>query len=90
MGYPPPFPRKCEQTENITFPHPSDADGKYSGTMIITVTDVIETNCKINQFEGMERDCEVISDLRDNGSFFVRILDEETPEQRQKFQEELK
>ena len=24
MGYPP----GCEQTENITFPHPSDADGK--------------------------------------------------------------
>ena len=24
-GYPPP---RCEQTENITFPHPSDADGK--------------------------------------------------------------
>ena len=28
MGYPPP-PRKCEQTENITFPHPSDAGGNY-------------------------------------------------------------
>ena len=50
----------------------------------------METNCKIIQFEGMERDCEVISDLRDNGSFYVRILDEETPDQRQKFQEELK
>ena len=24
---PPPPPRKCEQTENITFPHPSDAGG---------------------------------------------------------------
>ena len=30
-GYsPPPPPRKCEQTENITFPHPSDAGGKYT------------------------------------------------------------
>ena len=39
MGYPPPHPdlrwgtlppppRKCGQTENITFPHPSDAGGK--------------------------------------------------------------
>ena len=36
MGYPPtsdlrwgnpPLPHKCEQTENITFPHPSDAGG---------------------------------------------------------------
>ena len=26
MGYPPP-PHMCEQTENITFPHPSDAGG---------------------------------------------------------------
>ena len=26
-GYLPPSPRKCEQTENITFPHPSDAGG---------------------------------------------------------------
>ena len=58
--------------------------------MLITIIGVIETNCKIIQFEGMERDCEIISDLEDNGSFYVRILDEETPEQRQKFQEELK
>ena len=35
MGYPPHRPgtgyppRKCEQTKNITFPHPSDAGGKY-------------------------------------------------------------
>ena len=35
MGYPPHpdvrwgTPRKYEQTETITFPHPSDADGKY-------------------------------------------------------------
>ena len=27
-GVRPPPPRKCEQTENITFPHPSDAGGK--------------------------------------------------------------
>ena len=27
MRYPPP-PQKCRQTENITFPHPSDAGGK--------------------------------------------------------------
>ena len=25
---PPPPPHRCEQTENITFPHPSDAGGK--------------------------------------------------------------
>ena len=31
MGYPPP-PRKCEQTENITFPHPSDAGGNNIST----------------------------------------------------------
>ena len=29
MGYPPP-PHKCGQTENITFPHPSDAGGNNS------------------------------------------------------------
>ena len=58
--------------------------------MLIIVTDITETNCTIIKFEGMERECEVISDLRDNGSFYVRILDEETPEQREKFQEELK
>ena len=27
MGYPTPPPGKCEQTENITFPYPSDAGG---------------------------------------------------------------
>ena len=27
-GVPPPPPHRCEQTENITFPHPSDAVGK--------------------------------------------------------------
>ena len=38
-GYPPPksggwgIPRKCGQTENITFPHPSDAGGKKSNEL---------------------------------------------------------
>ena len=31
-GYPPPSSRKCEQTENITFPHPSDASGNYGNS----------------------------------------------------------
>ena len=29
MGYPPPPPGVDRQTETITFPHPSDAGGKY-------------------------------------------------------------
>ena len=28
-GYHPPPSRRCEQTENITFRHPSDASGDY-------------------------------------------------------------
>ena len=31
MGYPP-HPRKCGQTETITFPHPSDAGGNNAET----------------------------------------------------------
>ena len=38
----------------------------------------------------MELECEVISNIEDNGSFYVRLLNEETREQREKFQEELK
>ena len=33
QGTPPPPPRKCEQTENITFPHPSDARGDQRGRL---------------------------------------------------------
>ena len=32
-GVPPPASHKCEQTENITFPHPSDAGGKNTGAV---------------------------------------------------------
>ena len=39
---------------------------------------------------GMELDCEVISELKYNGSFYVRILTEDALEKRIKFQNELK
>ena len=34
MGYHTPTPRRCRQTENITFPHPSDAVGEYGNSML--------------------------------------------------------
>ena len=50
MGYPPTShlrwgnptpPRKCEQTENITFPHPSDAGGNKSQSSMNTVKAIV-------------------------------------------------
>ena len=56
MGYPPPTdlgrgipPNKWGQTENITFPHPSDAGGKNMNVFILIQRDTAENTAEYKQ-----------------------------------------